>query len=698
MNKIQLKYYQEKAQAKGKQLLVEECNSIITSENVEFLKEGRLIESAGKQYEALAIVKNCPVSKFTRNKNNRVYNESLWKYVKKQGMHEGTYSLADHPVEEGSVKDTWGIWHGLNLTENGAFSDLYLIEEKPVRILKAGGSLGTSTVGYGEFMEDGETVNPESYELERLGDIVLNPSQGTFATFENIQENTQKNEKNNLFFESEITNNKLEILKENKQTNEDNKSEDFNKMTKDAILNVKNHVRIALKEARENSNYKEAIQTLEEMKIDIPEELNDQKVKIENEIMAIQEKMENEIKNASKLLQEKEVSFSELKSKYDTLNASLNEMTDRYKKAEAIINKAGLQEDENKVCYRKADAEIMESNLKVMKEDINKMEEDRKLMESDISLFEEDMAAMSDDISKFKEERTAMLKDIKIYENKLKKAEAHIVKLEKVLKEDYDYDFEDDDEEEIVYADELDGDEVIVDGEVYEPMCEEEFGQDITSGDVAHSSTVNDTVSVEDGSNKENNFADNDKTKVKEAEADYDEDKKSETNVETPKETQVAATYKEEDETDDVEEYRMNYTLDEEEKEDKDEDDDSEEEDEEDMKDEKKDDDKKEKKEESYKFKYPTRNNGKKVKKIKESKKSDKIVTTHEVMDFYTKAVKEKPFLKDFKKEILNSKSLMEAVDKVGSIKKKSNDMIKIKEDVSKKEDGVTEYKFKSNW
>ena len=100
MNKNQLKYYQEKAQSKHKKLLIEECNSIITLKDVEFLKEGKLIESEGRQFEALAIVKDCPVSKYTLNKNNRAYGKPLWKKIAESNVHEGTYSLADHPEEQ----------------------------------------------------------------------------------------------------------------------------------------------------------------------------------------------------------------------------------------------------------------------------------------------------------------------------------------------------------------------------------------------------------------------------------------------------------------------------------------------------------------------------------------------------------------------------------------------------------------------
>jgi|GEM_PF-6734222 len=48
--------------------------------------------------------------------------------------------------------------------------------------LDAGGSIGLSTVGFGDFLSDGITVDPNSYELERVGDFVLTPSAGVYGT------------------------------------------------------------------------------------------------------------------------------------------------------------------------------------------------------------------------------------------------------------------------------------------------------------------------------------------------------------------------------------------------------------------------------------------------------------------------------------------------------------------------------------
>jgi hypothetical protein len=654
MNKKQLQFYQEKAKEKGKLLFIEECNSIITSKNVEFLKEGRFVEAEGKQYKALAIVKNCPVSKYTENKNRRVYSKQLWETVKSSGLYEGTYSLADHPVEEGSVKDTWGIWHNLHLNENGAFSDLYLIEEKPVRILEAGGSLGTSTVGYGEFLEDQKTVNPQTFELERLGDIVLNPSQGTYATFENIQESTQKNEEKDKSFFKEFTNNKQEIIEKI-----DNNLEGISEMNKTEILNAKNQIKVALKRIKESANYRESLDELEELYADIPEELQDQKTKVTEAISLIKTRMEEEIKKASTSLEDTKNELSELKTKYETVNDALTEMTEKYKKAEKIINKAGIAEGSDIIIE---DVKVMKENISAMKEDLKQYAEDRKNMEADIACYEEDRAFMEDDIAKFKEERISFKEEIEKLEKQLKKAESHITKCEEKLEKKYGYKFDEEDEDEDEEEIDVDDNAIVTEsGLVVQPIIEAEIDDNITATNLPDSGV--DYVNVVDETNGVNNYADIEETKVDTEDVeDYDEDIEAEGRVETPAETQVAPTFTEEEETDVVGDLEDNDEI-----------------------------------TESYVFGYPSDRPKTKIQETVKrpvNNKKIQVKTTQKILDFYNEMTESKPYLKNFAKEILSSKTLSEAVEKISALKKNSNnEVIKIQESNVSQNDTIA-YKF----
>jgi hypothetical protein len=50
-------------------------------------------------------------------------------------------------------------------------------------ILEHNGRVGTSSSGFGE-VGPGNIVDPDTYIIERLADLVLNPSQGTYGSLE----------------------------------------------------------------------------------------------------------------------------------------------------------------------------------------------------------------------------------------------------------------------------------------------------------------------------------------------------------------------------------------------------------------------------------------------------------------------------------------------------------------------------------
>lgn len=156
---------------------------------------------SGKKYKYIAAYR-MPVSKYNyRNANGRMYPKALWENVIKNQNHiwEGSVGLADHPGDEddGSVRNIYGVWKNLGLKEqeNGeglVEADLYLVGpygRLAQEVIEAGGKLGFSSSGLGELKEDQETVNPESFLIERISDWVLSPSQGVFGTLDmQIQE------------------------------------------------------------------------------------------------------------------------------------------------------------------------------------------------------------------------------------------------------------------------------------------------------------------------------------------------------------------------------------------------------------------------------------------------------------------------------------------------------------------------------
>lgn len=136
------------------------------------------------------------------NANGRVYSRKLWENVmnNQRDLWFQSTALADHPEDEsaGSFKDIVMVWLGMDISDvsdlvygYGAFVGPNGSLAKD--ILDKGGKIGFSSSGFGELMSDGRTVNPDTYEIERLADVVLNPSQGVFGTIDDLDCNPTKN-------------------------------------------------------------------------------------------------------------------------------------------------------------------------------------------------------------------------------------------------------------------------------------------------------------------------------------------------------------------------------------------------------------------------------------------------------------------------------------------------------------------------
>ena len=142
-----------------------------------------------------------PVSKINTkqspNLNGRVYNRELWKNVIERQVEawKGGTGLANHPAddEDGDFMNQSIVWldgflgdddivYGIGtfVGNGGALAR---------QIIGVGGRVGFSTSGYGDFLSDGITVDPKSYEIDRLADLVLNPSQGVFGNYADAYSN-----------------------------------------------------------------------------------------------------------------------------------------------------------------------------------------------------------------------------------------------------------------------------------------------------------------------------------------------------------------------------------------------------------------------------------------------------------------------------------------------------------------------------
>ena len=166
-----------------------------------------------------------PVSRFgNKNGNGRIYPRKLWENVieNQRDVWQGGCGLADHPVEDddpGEFKTSAIVWLDMMIDDAnkliwaiGTFVGEYgrLAQE----IIEAGGRVGFSSSGFGELDPfDKTTINADTYQIERVADIVTNPSQSVFGDIGNAHANTNIEYSKQSIVESQTP--KSKILKEN---------------------------------------------------------------------------------------------------------------------------------------------------------------------------------------------------------------------------------------------------------------------------------------------------------------------------------------------------------------------------------------------------------------------------------------------------------------------------------------------------
>jgi hypothetical protein len=532
------KYLEEEAKKRGKKLLIENVAIHIKPSSLEIFDKPKLIESSDhKEYTARAIIKNVPVSKFTENLNGRIYNRKLDERLINEGFAEGTLSLADHPEDDGSITRICGVWHNPRIDDKFSYGDWYLVGEHGQLIaetIKAGGKIGVSRVGFGEILEDGKTVDPDSYELQRYGDAVISPSQEVFATFENldesiehISESTQKQEikeQEKNILENKNTNILLNVL-ENKEVKTD-MSEKF------IEASIRMQVKQVLKEAENSDKPVEAIKELQEVRKTIPETMVEDIVKIEACVTKLQEKVESDKIAAQTALKEKTGTLESVQKEYAIACKTIEQLKEKLEKASKIVEKVSNPEMEKSIKMMEADINQFAKDRKLMEADIKHLLEDVKNMSADIKVYEEDTQLRDKDIAKFKEERKTMKLKIKNISKQLEKAEKHIEGLEKVLEDEFDYGFEDEIIDDSDYVDYNEFDDNDVNNDYFE--AEDNDGDGLTGND-----DIDDSMLIDEAEDDD----DEDKDEMEEAEDDDDEKEDKEDAEEDEKKESVKKKY-----------------------------------------------------------------------------------------------------------------------------------------------------------
>jgi len=482
-------------------------------------------------------------------------------------------------------------------------------------------------------------------------------------------------------------------------------------------VNIKNNIRTIIKEAKKNNKpLKEAIEDIKFWQTEVPIDNKELHAYINDSLTQLNEKMESDISATTKILEEKKISLEELQAKYKVAENTIKDLTERYNKAKTIIESGKLE-----------DLKVLTENTSKIQEDINHLLTERKIMLSDIKIFTEDTTAMKSDLGVLLKERKDMLSDMKVYDKACRKAEKHILFIEKLLEDDYGYTFEDepDDETQVVKAEDMDDSDVVVDGDHYTPVEESKKNKKKVKEDADQTDIQDhpgDQVNGEDDEYDFTGTADNKPmedtdimgTAMSETEdmEKYDNGdvipgvNKAKDNIDATRDedTMTDGSYDVADEIyslssarSDIEKYQDPETYIQEDadddkmaavragkspKDDKDDDDDDEDDDD---KDSKKDDDDKKKDEN---IKRINKN------KVQETAKP-KIKVIPAVAQLYEEAVRKNKSLADVKRQIFESKSIMEAVGKIQKFTEvRKNDTMTVRNTPSKG-DGTVKYVFK---
>lgn len=357
-----------------------------------------------------------PISFYNKiNGNNRNYNKKLWENVinNQRDTFVGSGMLTDHPQgdSDGSPKDICGVWLDAkmdppNCDGSGLVYGLLVPcgrnGEDLKDCLSKGLKIGTSSSGFGKLLGDGVTVDPDTYVIERLADWVLNPSQGTFFSYDessdsitdkSLTESTTIHNQETIIKESTVKDSKIAKLEEKKFRRDmesflesaDNikdpqeRLEEFKEIRSyledGACPDLKEKIesKIAEEEAYIKQAVREKMELAEEMDISSPKDLKEKLTQITEDVRII----ESESKNW-KAISEK------LQAKYNEANETIKNLPTK--------SYAKYLENKNQTLSK----QLLEQNSKAaqivtqMLEAYNKLKEENAELKQDLAECDEE--------------------------------------------------------------------------------------------------------------------------------------------------------------------------------------------------------------------------------------------------------------------------------------------------------------------
>lgn len=373
-----------------------------------------------------------PISKINDanhlNYNGRAYTRKLWENVlnNQSNVWKGRCGLSDHPSEDKSpsFKDQSILWLDAEIDDTcldkesglpyvfgyGVFVGPYgkMAEE----ILDYGGGIGFSSSGWGDFLSDKCTVDPDTYEIERLADMVLDPSQGVYGDVNNVIENIQP--KSGPIKES------LEKRKDNNKIN--NKLMENGSMVIDKV-NANIYVGFYENQLSNIKKVKSSEVRLEEATTMV----NEMKSLFDEEWLESEEgkKAKSIITEAEEIISNGVKKISELSKVIDNTNLSPNEISEKLSK----FDSNSIELSEAKKLVKDALKELDKSKLesKVLRE---RLEDLSYSSEADQSSYKKKMVLLkrkTESLNKTLENAKKIINSLKLREKKLIKDKKYLL-------------------------------------------------------------------------------------------------------------------------------------------------------------------------------------------------------------------------------------------------------------------------------
>lgn len=172
-----------------KKILVEGRELNLMTETATLRREQVLTESEGSESKSKWVADIWKLGE--ENLNHRIYPVELGeRLVKEQPVttvNDGHFRDWTTGMEYECAK---AVTKNLRIENNLLKADIEFLEsekdyEKRLEELyQKGVAIGVSSVGYGEYLGDGKTIDPESYTVVRLMDFVTTPAGQVYASME----------------------------------------------------------------------------------------------------------------------------------------------------------------------------------------------------------------------------------------------------------------------------------------------------------------------------------------------------------------------------------------------------------------------------------------------------------------------------------------------------------------------------------